>query len=145
MLEAVRDRPPPLAVIRGAVGGVWLGFEEVYGVKWKKCEKLVKKGRQNFLGREFWRLVCVLKKGRQIFWPPPFQISKYATDCFSLFIGRPLYIFIYQQRPQVRDEVINDVTSNTSREKPTNSIRLQVRFTTISVDCLTDCEAFCGV
>jgi hypothetical protein len=35
--------PPPLAVIRGAVGGVWLVFEEVYGVKWKKCEKLLKK------------------------------------------------------------------------------------------------------
>jgi hypothetical protein len=33
----------PLAVIRGAVGGVWLVFEEVYGVKWKKCEKLLKK------------------------------------------------------------------------------------------------------
>jgi hypothetical protein len=32
--------PPPLAVIRGAVGGVWLVFE-VYGVKSKKCEKLL--------------------------------------------------------------------------------------------------------
>jgi hypothetical protein len=36
----------------GAVGGVWLVFEEVYGVKWKKCEKLVKKGRQNFWERK---------------------------------------------------------------------------------------------
>jgi hypothetical protein len=43
MLEAVRGRPPPLAVIRGAVGGVWLVFEEVYEVKSKKCEKLLKK------------------------------------------------------------------------------------------------------
>jgi hypothetical protein len=79
MLEAVRGRPP-LAVIRGAVGGVWLVFEEVYGVKWKKCEKLLKRRWSKFFGREFWRLVCVLKKGRQIFWPPPpFEISKYAT------------------------------------------------------------------
>jgi hypothetical protein len=97
--------PPPLAVIRGAVGGVWLVFEEVYGVKSKKCEKLLKKnkkGRQNFFGREFWRLVCVLKKGRQIFWPPPpFQISKYAT---ADSIGPPLpsdnsgpiYVGLYQ-------------------------------------------------
>jgi hypothetical protein len=28
------------------VGGVWLVFEEVYGVKWKKCEKLVKKKKK---------------------------------------------------------------------------------------------------
>jgi hypothetical protein len=36
----------------------------VVGGVWKKCEKLLKKkkGRQNFFGREFWRLVCVLKK-----------------------------------------------------------------------------------
>jgi hypothetical protein len=45
-----------LEAVAGAVGGVWLVFEEVYGVKSKKC--------------------------RQIFWPPPpFQISKYATAC----------------------------------------------------------------
>jgi hypothetical protein len=42
MLEAVRGRPP-LAVIRGAVGGVWLVFEEVYGVKSKKVKRVTKK------------------------------------------------------------------------------------------------------
>jgi hypothetical protein len=41
--------PPPLGVIRGAVGGVWQVFEEVYGVKWKKCEKLLKKRSSEFL------------------------------------------------------------------------------------------------
>jgi hypothetical protein len=32
------------------VGGVWLVFEEVYGVKWKKCEKLLKKRSSTFSG-----------------------------------------------------------------------------------------------
>jgi hypothetical protein len=41
--------------------------------------------------------------------------------CLSLFVGRPLDIFISQQHPQMRNEVINDVTSETSREKCTNS------------------------
>jgi hypothetical protein len=65
------------------VGGVWLVFEEVYGVKWKKCEKLLKKRSSKFFGREFWRLVCVLKKkDREIFWPapPPKLISPYALE-----------------------------------------------------------------
>jgi hypothetical protein len=39
MQEAVRDRPP-FGVIRGAMGGVWLGFfYQVYEEKWKKWEK----------------------------------------------------------------------------------------------------------
>jgi hypothetical protein len=40
------------------VGGVWKKCEKLL----KKKEKRKKKGRQNFFGRKFWRLVCVLKK-----------------------------------------------------------------------------------
>jgi hypothetical protein len=58
--------PPPKrgmgAHARGADRGIecsWCGG----GWRVEKCEKLLKKkkGRQNFLGREFWRLVRVLK------------------------------------------------------------------------------------
>jgi hypothetical protein len=77
MLEAVRGRPPPLAVIRGAVGGVWLVFEEVYEVKSKKRQKLLKKK----VVKIFFRTrILEVGEDRQIFWPPPpFEISKYAT------------------------------------------------------------------
>jgi hypothetical protein len=55
-------------------------FTRVYGGKWKNVKsKKKKKGRQNVLGREFVEVGLRPKKGRQIFWPPPFQISKYAT------------------------------------------------------------------
>jgi hypothetical protein len=82
MLEAVRGRPPPLAVIRGAVGGVWLVFEEVYGVKSKKGEKLLKKRSSKCFRTRILEVGLRPKKkvakysGR----PPPFQISKYATE-----------------------------------------------------------------
>jgi hypothetical protein len=62
----------------------------VVGGVWKKCEKLLKKGRQNFFGREFWRLVCVLKKkvakysGQPA---PPKVISPYALG------GRTIHKF----------------------------------------------------
>jgi hypothetical protein len=64
------DRPP-FGVIRGAMIGVWLGFLPG-STEEKKVVKMFWDGNLR-------RLVCVLKKGRQIFWPPPFQISKYAT------------------------------------------------------------------
>jgi hypothetical protein len=39
MQEAVRDRPPPFGVIRGAMVGVWLGILfVVYGGKWKNVK-----------------------------------------------------------------------------------------------------------
>jgi hypothetical protein len=62
--------PPPIGVIRGAVVGVWLGFCLAKGRKGKeveKCEKLLKTGRQNVLGREFVEIGRRPKKGRQIF------------------------------------------------------------------------------
>jgi hypothetical protein len=88
MQEAVRDRPP-FGVIRGAMGGVWLGFLPGLRRKVDKWEKVTKKGRQNVSDGNFWRLVCVPKEDRQIFAaaPPPFQISKYATGLCHLMHG----------------------------------------------------------
>jgi hypothetical protein len=65
----------------------------VVGGVWKKCEKLLKKkkGRQNFFGRKFWRLVCVLKK-RSPNIPAsraPKLISPYALGGGAKFISSP--------------------------------------------------------
>jgi hypothetical protein len=46
----------------------------------EKCEKLLKTGRQNVLGREFVEIGHHPKKGSNILTAPPFEISKYATD-----------------------------------------------------------------
>jgi hypothetical protein len=40
--------------------------------KVKRSEKLLKKGRQKVLDGNFMEVGVRPKKGRQIFWPPPF-------------------------------------------------------------------------
>jgi hypothetical protein len=63
----------------------------VVGGVWKKCEKLPKKGRQNIFGREFWRLVWVLKKRSPKYsgQPPAKLISLYALAGGAKFISSP--------------------------------------------------------
>jgi hypothetical protein len=58
-------RAPSSGVIRGAMGGVSVGFSA--GLR-RKVEKVTKKGRQNFLDGNFRREVGLRpKKGRQLF------------------------------------------------------------------------------
>jgi hypothetical protein len=102
MLEAVRGRPLSCNSWCGGWRlGVWL-FEEVYGGKLKKCEKLLKKSRQNFLGREFWRLVCVLKKrSPNILAAPP--LSKFLNtpldaQCFMPFLANVAHRYAFLRK-----------------------------------------------
>jgi hypothetical protein len=74
--------PPPFGVICGVIRGavvVGWGFYLAVGKEVETWEKLLKKGRQKFSGRNLWRLVSVLKKVVRCFdRPPPFQIRHWA-------------------------------------------------------------------
>jgi hypothetical protein len=73
------------------VNGEWRVPGAVVSGVWKKCENLLKKkGRQIFSDGKFWRVVCVVKKGRHIFRSAPLETNfPYALGGGAKFISSP--------------------------------------------------------